>query len=134
LAGATFAAMRRVTEMPSTLRPRDEVAEPRKPVGGADLRARWQELDLLRPIEVARKLRYRTAEPVYDAIRRGELEPRVRPDGAYLIPISEALRYIQSLRGTVPPAADLHRSKREVPSRSRSRTERMQLAPTRIER
>jgi hypothetical protein len=134
LVGATFAAMRRVTETPFALRPLDEVAAPSKAVAGSGLRARWQELDLLRPIEVARKLGYRTAEPVYDAIRRRELEPHIRRDGAYLIPISEALRYIESLRTTVPVAADLQRPTRERRSRSRRRTERIQLAPTRIER
>lgn len=126
--------MARVIETPSLLRPRDGVAPPREPVAGTGLQARWQELDLLRPIEVARKLGYRTAEPVYDAIRRGEIERHVRPDGAYLIEISEALRYIESLRATAPVAADLQRPKRERPSRPRRRSERIQLAPTRIER
>jgi hypothetical protein len=123
-----------VTDPRSTPQPGNKPVVPRIPGSGADLRVRWQELDLLRPIELARKLGYRTAEPVYDAIRRGELEAHVRRDGAYLIALAEALRYIESLRATAPTTDGPERPTRKSAPRPRRRTEQMQLAPRRVAR
>lgn len=124
--------MERATQSPE--RSHDEFVVSRSAGGCAQLRAHWKELEFLRPSEIAHKLGYATAEPVYDAIRRGELHPHVRQDGAYLIHVQEALRYIGSLRVTEPPTAE-PRQRPAAHAGSRSpRREGLQLTPKRIKR